>query len=54
MIKNEYYCTTFTDLFSPLFPSLKLIINLKPIYILNSKGDNNYLPFQKTNKNINK
>ena len=23
-------------------------------YILNSKGDNNYLPFQKANKSINK
>ena len=53
---KSIYSTTFTDSLFPFFLSLNFIY--KPItdcYILNSKGDNNYLPFKKnTSKSINK
>ena len=39
MIKNEYYCTTFTDSFFPIFFLVRIIIyKSKNHYILNSKG----------------
>ena len=36
------------------FSELHVSFINKKHYILNSKGDYNYLPFQKTNKSINK
>ena len=38
----------------PLVSSLNYHLSIQNHYVLNSKGDNNYLPFQKTNKSINK
>ena len=50
-IKNEYYCTFFTDSFISYFFLFYIIIyKSKTTYIFNSKGDNKYLPFQKPNK----
>ena len=55
ILQNEYYCTTSTDSFFPLFLSINYhLLNLIFDNIPNSKVDNSYLPFQKTNKGVKK